>query len=679
MSIYYKTGRSRTSRLLLLVTVMAAGRFPCSSTGATLLPGASYTTVTIFEAAAGRDANCSGYSGGFGIRPAIGTTGSGFFGTFNAALGVVVPNTSGTATFVPLVLVPTGSFGSTANTSFSVSVTLRRVLALVEQREHANNGKRRDLYGASGTCTEVYTVHAPGGDVAITSKNHSSDFVPDASAGALEAFGLDYTTAITSGLYAASRYNWAGTGLAGVAAQVTWSGGLVDASDNPLFPTPTVPTESNAAGGTRWGRVYANACPIPSPIAASRHDASVLLSHIPRHSFSVKMEPRALPDGRPVLAQHRIEYQTSNPIDGAGTTSGVTLYTSGESYPFVCGGTKWIASAGSASVYYSNTYNDSLPLLSWVEVTTIDANRHFFCHPGAPWDAIKFVQATALAIPGCASLSVSSGGSEIVSPGEWLGYRFLRITAHSTAGAGTLTISAKLNGSVSAVASVGLTTLAADTPVSVELDLLMTPGAVTEPALILDELEFAASGHAFVVEVVEAFVKFESVVSCLGLRRALYSTASPGDLPTEATPWIRCYTDGVLSLLGPAFNTSSPIGWWSETVRQLVQEIMNVTLTSYGSWGAAEPLTFVADGGPPPAYSSLLGWTLTDLAPPDGGKDYADGTTHELADYKDSDVYVSALHGDGLIGSVPLLVGVAGGPDDGLVGDDGEGVGGGGV
>lgn len=663
MAIYYKTGRSRTSRLKLSVTVMAAGRFPRSSVGATLLPGSSYTTVTVFEEFGGRDFTCSGYAGGFGVRPALGLGGSGFIGTLSVALGVVVPNTGGTGDFVPVVLVPSGA-GTTADASMSVTATIRRVLAMVETRDHTNNGKRRDVYGSAGTCTEVYTVHTPGGDVSVTSKNHTSAFVPGNAAGALEAFGMEYQTLNSTAIYAASKPNAAGNGTA---AEVTWSGGLVDASDDPLFATPAVPTESNSAGGTRWGRVYATAC----PLANVRHDATVRLWHIPRHAFHVKMEPRALPDGRLATVEHRIEWETSNPIDSSGDTSGLTLVTSGETYPFICGGTKWIASAAGGSAYYSNTYNDSMPLLTRVKVTASDANRHWFCHVGASWNAVKLEQARTLTLTGVASLSISSGGSQTVSFGEWIGYRFLRFRVHSTGGTGTLTIKAKVNGTTDAAVAT-ITTAAADTDTDGELDLVESPGTLTDAALTLNELVFEASGAAFVVDAGEAFVKKESVVSCLSLRRALYPGSNPLTLPTESTPWIRCYTDGVLSLQAPSFD-GSPVAWWAQTVRQLVQEVNGDALTSYASgWSAAEPLTFVQAGGSPPTYSNLLGWTLTDLAPPAGGKSYADGTTHEVVAYKDSDVYISALHGDGLVGGAPLLVGVAGGPADGLTVDGGE-------
>jgi hypothetical protein len=644
MALSYRTGRTRTLRLLMEVTVSGAwtaGPFGGSSPGQTLGAGSTYTTIQIASQASDRGFNA--FSAGLGVQVALGQKGSSIGGDLNIAIGVVVPSLTGNG-FVPLTLVTASS-----TATFTVSTTRDRNLPLVELLDHANNGKRFDVFDVAGTCTEVYTVHAPGGDQAFTAGTGTlimgvpgGAFPPGQTVG-WESYGLDLDS-VGAGAFVA--YSEAG----GAAAEVTWSGSFVDSLGDPLYGEPTVPTNTGTGGSTRWGRVATIA---PTTVGIAYNYAQATLQWMPRHAFNVKTEPRALPDGRLLVQQHRVEYELVSPIGGSGATSGYDLYSSGETATFTSGGAKWVT-ALTGEGGFSVTYDDFLPVLSRVKVTHNDANRHYFAHIKSPFNAISLAQQQTMPIPGCAALSVSSGGTQTVSVGVWLGYRFLRVTAHAaSSGTGTLTVGVRLNGSGSDTETATLTSTSGSTEV-VEIDLVETPGLITTAPITLTSLHFAAASAGFVIDSVEGFVKYSSVLVSCGLRRGLYSgsIALPGP---ESTPWLQGYTDGVLSLQAPSFDGGTPVGWWSQSVRQLVAEINGTSLHSYGSWGVSEPLTFVQAAGSPPAPSSLTGWSASDAAPPDGGKGYSTSEVYNPADFADSDVYVSALHGDGLIYGSPLI------------------------
>lgn len=645
MALSYRTGRTRTLRLLMEVTVSGAwtaGPFGGSSLGQTLDAGSTYTTIQIASQASDRGFNA--FSAGLGVQVALGQKGSSIGGDLNIVIGVVAPSLTGNG-FVPLALVTAG-----ATATFTVSTTRDRNLPLVELLDHANNGKRFDVFDVAGTCTEVYTVHAPGGDHAFTAGTGTlimgvpgGAFPPGQTVG-WESYGLDLDS-VGAGAFVA--YSKAG----GAAAEVLWEGSFVDSLGDPLYSDPSLPTNTGMGGSTRWGRVTTIA---PTTVGIAYNYAQATLQWMPRHAINVKTEPRALPDGRLLVQQHRVEYELVSPIGGSGATSGYDLYSSGETVTFTSGGAKWVTSL-TGEGGFSVTYDDFLPVLSRVKVTHNDALRHYFAHIKSPFNALTLTQAQTLTLPGTAGLIVASGTTELVTFGEWIGYRYIRIVAYSTGGTGTLTIACRLNGAGSDTETVSLTTTAANTPIFVDLDLVATPGLITSTAITLDRLSFAASGAGFVVNYAMAYIKYQSCLVSCGLRRGLYSgsISLPGP---ESTPWLQGYTDGVLSLQAPSFDGGTPVGWWSQSVRQLVAEINGTSLHTYSSsWGVSEPLTFVQAAGTPPAPSGLTGWSASDAAPPDGGKGYTTSEVYDPEDFADSDVYLSALHGDGLLLGSPLV------------------------
>jgi hypothetical protein len=183
--------------------------------------------------------------------------------------------------------------------------------------------------------------------------------------------------------------------------------------------------------------------------------------------------------------------------------------------------------------------------------------------------------------------------------------------------------------------------------------MLSVPGCTPTDTLTLEKIVFVATGQAFTVESVQLIRKVENIVQVLSSRRALFPLGMGSVLP-----WVRCYTDGILSYAHyiRGFPASGDIELRSFTARQLVQEINGTTRTTYpGTW--SPPMPYIAtDAGTGGAPGALIGWTATDNCPPRGGKGYGLDEVYEEQDWRDSDVYLPALHGDGIIGSALQLV-----------------------
>lgn len=626
------------------VTVSVAWRGAASAPGGVLGSGSSYTTV-ISDPTTGAGLNMSGQSSAFGVRGAVGfkaTAGDPFNQTI--ALGIQVPSLTGNG-FVPLALATFG--GSVTGTA-----QIERHLELVELFDHDQNGKRRDTYGPSGTCWETYTVNG----ITFTSGG-VGEFVPgqtasDGFAGLPSYFprGLGIQTTAS----ATSQRGGLGSGAySGGDISVVWSMRYEDADGNSLFGEPDAPTTASAIGSTSWGQVKANAC-----AAAGRHTATATVQFLPRHSFEVTMAPRSLPWGAPHTVMHRLVVGWRNPTGGTVPSAEYEFTSSGETVSLPCGGTKWSAIlsstvTGETGEGRTTNYNSLLPLVNSLQVTTGDAQPHFYAHVRGSWSCMGIAQAGAVNVPGGSGLSVAVG-TQTLNVGQSVGYRWLRVRAKTPTGTGSLSISTFLNGNTTtATATETLTTTVADTVVELDIDMLSVPGCTPTDTLRLEKIVLTATGADFTVVTTELIRKVENIVQVLSSRRALFPLAMD-----KVLPWLRCYTDGILSYghYIRGFTSSGDIELRSFTPRQLVQEINGTTRTTYaGTW--SPPFPYIAtDAGAGGAAGALIGWTATDNCAPRPGKGYGLDEVYEPEDWEDSDVYLPALHGDGIIGSALQLV-----------------------
>lgn len=647
MARYYKSGRSRTVRVQVIVTVSVAWKGAASAPGGLIGVGSDYTTV-LTDPTTGGGLNMSGQSSAFGVRGAVGfkaTGGDPFVQTI--ALGVQVPSLTDNG-FVPLAL---ATFGG----SVTATATISRVMQLTEVFDHAQNGKRLDLYGPSGTCYETYTVDGheftSAGDGEFVPGQIAGDGLGGSSTPSYFPRGLGILTRAS----ATSQKGGLGSGaFDGGDIAVVWSLKYLDADGNSLFEDPDAPTTSSIIGLTSWGRVQANAC-----AGAGRHTAYADVQFLPRHAYDIRMEPRSLPSGAPVSRQHRLQIEWRNSVGTVVPASGFDYDSSGETATITCGGTKWDAThsstvSGETGLGRVVAYNSFLPLINRVQVTTDDAIPHFYAHVRGPWNGMELAQAGAINVPGGGGLSVPVG-TQTLTVADEIGYRWLRVTAKTPSGTGSLAISTYLNGNTTtATATETLTTTSAGVSVTVEIDMLTVVGSTFDAQLRLEEIRFVASGATFTVETVELFRKVENTVQVLSSRRGLFPLAMPFVLP-----WVLCYTDGVESLRQSISgnSTTGAITVLSLTIRQLVAEINGTTRHNYSGWSTMFPHTPVIDaGGSATTPGPLMGWTATELSAPRVGKGYSADELYEPEDWKDSDAYLPALHGDGIVGSALQLV-----------------------
>lgn len=653
MARFYKSGRTRTIRQRVTVAVEGTYRGIGSDAGAstTMGAGSSYSVTP-----ASGFTPWIAYSTGFGVVPALGTIGG--LGTTQRVLGVQVRSKTGNG-FVPLLLLPVSVLA--IQRSISASVVINRVMVLIEVFAHDNNGRRLDRFGAAGTCTETYTVNET---TTFTSRD-GTDMVEGQSPPALGTIGGGIfpvgfgivDTALTATARAVGPFG--GVSIS-AGATLTWSAEYLDNAGDPLVvPAPDAPTHSTSVGSSSWGSLVANAPAVPATGTEIRRTVSVSFQWMPRHAFDVSMRPLEIPTLTPLVWPHRLEvdYTTGPPAS--------TLYTtSGETISLLAGGVRWIVAhqgsiiTGAGTTAESGvalTYDSLQRIPSRITVTT-GARAHFACRVLAPYNAISLSQASAVTLPGGAGTTIAAGATTTLGfSGQRIGYRYVRVRAKSPLGTGTLTIKSYLNGdTTNHTASKTLTTTVANTTETVEIDLLEVPGCTNDPKLYLEQLTFAATGAGFTIETLELFRRDESVMQSLSPLRAL----PPIETGIEV-PWLRCFTDGVESLTMNAGGGSLPTVN-SLTVRQLVAEINGTSRHSYpGTWSPPNAYTMI-DGGAATAPSPLLGWVATDSAAPRVGKDYGVDAIGEPGDFGDSDIYVSALHGDGIIGSALCLARAAG-------------------
>lgn len=606
-----------------------------------------------------------GYTRGFGIRE--GTLG-GFFGFF------VPAKPGGGNGFLPII----STTGLALGTVISATIRIDRIVVLEEQFSHDQNGRRRDVYAASGS-SEVYSsIYGT-----FTSRDSSSGFWPGQSPGDWDAFGIvgqsnlsDIVAYSSNGYILSTGFPAPNIGVSSGDMTITWDWRIVDPSDPSgpgLFPTPDAPGHSSTAGTSAWGNITASGPAAPpngliDQYAGKRRSIGVNLMHFPRHAFAVEMCPIALPRGDRFRAPHRLEVSQRDPTGGSSLPYAMNLNSEGETINIACGGTLWkvvhqplrsnpLVSGGwepdGAGIV--STYRDFLPLVASLRVLD-GAYDPYSCHVGAPFNALGLTQAGAVTVPTVAGTTVVVGTPVTKTINERIGYRYIRVKAKTPAGTGSLTIESHLDGAlINPTATQALVTTVADTFVTVDFDLLEVPGCTFEPELTLDKLVFTASGADFLIDMCELFVKDERLIQSMSPMRSL----APADDLSEA-PWIECYTDGVRSLkqstaVSYPAGVSINVAVKSLTVRQLVQEINGTTRHSYpGTWSPPFPYGHTlgsAAGTPPP----LLGWVATDNAPPSGAKSYGADAIGDWADFKDSDVYLPALHGDGVIARKLLL------------------------
>jgi hypothetical protein len=631
MPRWYKSGRTRVIHARNTVTVMA-----------------SYGGL--------------GYTRGFGISERVL---GGFFG-----FQVPVKPGGGNG-FLPIV----STTGLALGTVISATIRIDRIVALEEQFSHEQNGRRKDVYAASGS-SEVYSsIYGT-----FTSRDSSFGFTPGQSPGDFDAFGIVGQSNLSDIVAYASNTYITGSPNIGVSSgsmTITWDWRIVDPTDPTgpgLFPVPSAPGHSSTAGTSSWGSITASGpdAPPSGPIdqyALRRREVRVNLMHFPRHAFAVEMCPIALPRGDRFRAPHRLEVSQRDPTGGNSLPYAMNLNSDGETVDIACGGTLWkvVHSALRSNPLVSGgwepdgsgivtTYRDFLPLVSSMQVLD-GAYDPYSCHVGAPFDALGLTQAGAVTVPTVAGTTVTVGTPVTKTINQRIGYRYLRVKAKTPTGTGMLTIASHLDGAlINPTATKTLTTTTADTFVTVEFDLLEVPGCTFEPELTLEKLVFTATGAGFLIDMCELFVQGERLIQSMSPMRSL----APADDLTEA-PWIECYTDGVRSLKQSTIvsypaGVSINVAVKSLTVRQLVAEINGTTRPTYHStWSPPFPFSATlgtAAGTPPP----LLGWVATDNAPPRGGKVYNNtDSVGEWADFKDSDVYLPALHGDGVIARKLLL------------------------
>lgn len=643
MASVYLSGRTRTVRLRITITLQGKARYnSAASDGGSLGVGTDYTSVTVGNASLGWD----GYSSAFGLDLAIGSkllTGDPF-GPRTRAMGVWVSDAISTTTndrFAPMAhLGPWAAFSST--------IVIDRVMQLKEVFSHIGNGERTDVFGSSGTCYERVVVD---GTHTFYRFNGSFGMIP----GAAVAHGMTSAFVPGIGYYAAAlaESHWSGLGVNGGNIAVVWEANYIDAAGLPILPAPDVLPLSSALGEARWGSVS-----VVGPTGTGKRVSTATFAHFPRHAFEVEIAPLSLPSGAPVVQHHRLEVFRVNPLGGVTPTTGTDYFTAGGVASLLAGGTKWnasISSTVSGETTSTRAYNDFLPLVSKLSVSHIDARAHYQCRVRAPFDVLTLSQASGVNVPGGSGLSCPVGATSLALGGAPIGYRYLRVTAKTPVGTGSLLVESFLNGdAVSPTASKTLTTTIANTDTTIEIDLLETPGSTFLPDLELDTLQFTATGAAFTITALELFRRDESLVQCM----STYLSLPPIQMP-NVTGWIEGYTDGVRSLTQAiSGNTMGIITLSSITLRQLVAEINGTTRHNYSGWSPGFPYLHV-DGGAAPSPSALLGWSATDAAPPRGGKGYGSNETYEAGDWSDSDVPTPALHGEGVIGSTLLLTGNA--------------------
>ena len=646
MPRFYKSGRTRTIRQRVTVSINGTfrGLGSDSGTSTSLLPGTSYSVTP-----ASGNSPWIAYSQGFGVRPAFGLAGT--FGSFQRVIGVQVRSKTNNG-FVPLLVLPQSAFAVTA--SISADVVINRVMNLIEVFDHDNNGRRRDRYGPSGTCYETYTVND---SVTFTSRD-GTDMVEGQAPPALGLPGSIFPVGfgIVEGVSATAcaLASFSGSPNISAGSAISWQVEYLGATGDALsIEPPDAPSHSTAMGSSSWGSVVANA-PAIVPLSTVRRSVGASFEWMPRHTFDVTMRPLDIGTNASIVAQHRLEIDYFN-----GPATGVTYNTNGETVHIAAGGTKWnvthsgtVASAAGTTGEpggFSRNYNSMLPIPSRLRCTTSPLG-HFSCRVGAPYSAISLTQAEAVTIPGGAGTSVSTSGTTTLSVGSRIGYRYVRVRAKTPTGTGTLTVSSYLNDNVTTpTATKTLTTTAANTTEVLEFDLLNVPGCTPDSQLTLEQLVFSATGNAFTIETLELFRKDESLLQSLSCLRALPPAETSADVS-----WINGYTGGVESLRMRAAGGSLPTVN-SLNFRQLVAEINGTTRHSYpGTWSPPNPFTLIDSGGGG-SVSPLLGWTAADLAPPRVGKDYGLDAIGEPGDFRDSDIYVAGLWGDGVIGTTLCL------------------------
>jgi hypothetical protein len=636
MAIWYKTGRTRTITLTINVSIGARLILASGSGPGDLGVGSSYTSLSETESV------YVDYSSGFNFRPCQGQKA----GTdpFNpvAAVGVRVPSLYNNG-FVPLAF-------ASPNGAISASCRIDRVMLLEEQVSHEDNGQRREVYGPTGTCYQTYTVE---GQV-FTAYDHTLGFVPGQAAG----------DGISSGSLPGFGYNtslkcWTTQGLisnGGGARSVTWSASYGDTSG---WGSPIIPTVSNAVGTITDGLLSVNAM-TPGSSGAGRREINATVSYYPRHVFAVEVAPRSLPDGAATSEYHILQADRAS-----GPASIYTYVSAGETTNIEAGGGRWSATMGSTATGDSavasttSAYNDYKPLVQALAVGHSTARPHYYCQIFAPFGVINVLQDTTKAIPSAASLACPVGLTTLTLD-EYIGYRYLRIRGSTASGTGSLTIDSYVYVSGASAPALScsevLTTVTAGVAVEVELDLLSIAGCTYTDYLRLDRLELTATGAAFVVESATLFVKDESILQSLGSRRSLFPLAMP-----NVQPWLIGYTDGVRSLMQSITgDISGNLTVASFTPRQLVAEINGTTRHDYSTWSPSWPFSQTTLGSAAASPPPLLGWSATDVAPPASGKDYGGSAILPSSALRDSDVYLPALHGDGILNGSLMLTGTPG-------------------
>lgn len=655
MARFYKTGRDRTIRQQVTVSVQGTYRGLGSDAGTstTLGPGDSYSVTSASLTGPGA-ASWIAYSSGFGVTPAYGESGT--FGLIQRVVGVRVRSKTGNG-FVPLAVLPISLFAVQA--SINASAVINRVMQLFEVFDHDNNGQRRDMFGPSGTCYETYTVDGGG---TFTSRD-GGDMLYRQSPPALTDIGTTFPVCfglVEGGIATAS----AGGNLYSAGAALTWSFSYLDESGDPVpGNTPDAPSHSTVIGSSSWGSLVANAPGLPGFGTQIKREVRASWQWLPRHSFEVTMRPLEIPTGAPIVQQHRLAVDFLS-LPGVTRLPISTSYVaSGETVAIPCGGMRWVVSHQgaissplglSSEAGLATTYNSLLAPPTRFRVLHNDNQGHYNCHIREPYDVLGLDQDNARDVPGGAGLAVpASGFSTYLGVGQEIGYRYLRVRAKTPTGTGTLTVESYLDDAlINPTATKTLTTTAPNTTATIEIDLLEVAGCTYNPRLTLDELVFSASGNAFDIEALELFRKDASHVVSLSPYRALPPIEEGLDVS-----WLEGYTDGVESLRMIATG-GSKAEVKSTSIRQLVAEINGTTRHSYPALWSSGGGAAVLDTGAAGIPSPLLGWSAVDLAVPRVGKDYNDSDAlFEVSDFADSDIYVSGLHGDGVIAG-SLLVGI---------------------